>query len=110
MTPQIIRCVLVLEGQYTRAERTSYNKRKYFTLGGCAGLEIFSVIVACSLCSCVLAFQDLFSLWEGVLVFRRVLEGQYTRVQRTSYNNRKYFTLGGCRSTGLKRPIFMKCW
>ena len=31
--------LLVLKGQYTRAERTSYKKRKYFTLGGSAGLE-----------------------------------------------------------------------
>ena len=31
--------VLVLKGQYTQAERTSYKKRKYFTLGGCSGGE-----------------------------------------------------------------------
>ena len=76
--------LLVFNGQYTRAERTSYNNIKYFTLGGSAGpisletracslclcvlafqdqtskpsqSEIFSVIVACSVCSCVLAFQ-----------------------------------------------------
>ena len=39
------------------------------------------------------------SLWEGVLV----LNGQYTRAERTSYNNREYFTLGG--GAGLERPI-----
>ena len=33
--------VLVLKGQYTRAERTSKRiaLKKYFTLGGCCGLE-----------------------------------------------------------------------
>ena len=31
--------MLVLKGQYTRAERTSYNNIEYFTLGGCAGLK-----------------------------------------------------------------------
>ena len=83
--------------------------------------EIFSVIVACSLCLCVLGFEDQhtlpkanthkqreqatltknISLWERVLVFN----GQYTRAERTSYNNKKYFTLGGCAC--LQRPIHM---
>ena len=41
------------------------------------------------------------SVWEGVLV----LKGQCTWAERTSYNNREYFTVGGC--TGLERPIHM---
>ena len=35
------------------------------------------------------------SLWEGVLAQK----GQYTQEERTSYNNREYFTLGGCAGT-----------
>ena len=30
---------LVLKGQYTQRERTSYNNKEYFALGGCAGTE-----------------------------------------------------------------------
>ena len=32
--------MVVLKGQYTRAERTSYNNIEYFTSGGCAGPEM----------------------------------------------------------------------
>ena len=40
------------------------------------------------------------SLWEGVLA----MKGKYTQEERTSYNNREYFTLGGC--AGNERPIY----
>ena len=35
------------------------------------------------------------SLWEGAVV----LKGQYIWAERASYNNREYFTLGGCCGT-----------
>ena len=48
--------VLVLQGQYTRAERTSSCFKRYGTSTPSQS-KILYVIVACSLCSCVLAFQ-----------------------------------------------------
>ena len=71
---------MLLKGQYIRS---SYNNRKYFTLGGCYGPErpIHTYNQA--------TITENISLWEGVVV----LKGKYIR---SSYNNRKYFTLGGC--------------
>ena len=34
-----------------------------------------------------------------------VLKGQYIQAERTSYNNREYFTLGGCCGRSTERPI-----
>ena len=41
------------------------------------------------------------SLWEGVVV----LKGQCIWAERASYNNREYFTLGGC--CGTERQILL---
>ena len=68
-----------MKGQYIRS---SYNNRKYFTLGGCLVLKRQYTYNKATI-------TENISLWEGVVV----MKGQYIR---SSYNNRKYFTLGGC--------------
>ena len=60
--------------------------------------EIFSVIVACFLCSYVLAFEyhNTLPKWNILCYYSLLSLLQLQRAERIRYNNREYFTLGGC--------------
>ena len=77
---------LVLKGQYIQS---SYNNRKYFTLGGCCGHERPIHMIEATI-------TENISLWEGVWSSKANTYDQ-------ANNNRKYFTLGGC--CGPEKPI-----
>ena len=53
---------MVLEGQYIRADRASYNNRKYFTLGGCLVLEGQYIQTSREQST----ITENISLWEGI--------------------------------------------
>ena len=80
--------VLVLNSQYTQAERTSYNNSRIFHCW--RGWWSWNANTHKQREQATITENIL--LWEGVLV----LNGQYTWRERTSYNNREYFSLGGC--------------
>ena len=73
---------------HSNEQRAIYNNRKYFTLGGCLVLEgqYIQTSREQSTITEIFHFGRVFGTGRPI----------YLNERRAIYNNRKYFTLGGC--------------